>query len=455
MRPVSQIQEFRVKGFKSFCKARLRLSPLTMLVGPNASGKSNLIESMRLLRWLARGGRLDDIGRAMSSGELDVRGRPADLTWMGLPILKLGCSLPSQTVHGWPTFEAELAKAGESPYLLRETINNAHGGVPLYDVCSREGAEHDLNELLDLSPRRSGHDIHVAYNNFARGGKKPQVTCTDQQLVLTQLGSPSSFGEAHKESQRVIPEVTNAFRDSLGSMFFLDPVPRFMRGYANLADKSLLEDGKNLSSVLHHLCRPEGGQKEALLEFVRALPEQDIADISFVETPRGEAMVQLEESFASKREKRDAPILSDGTLRVLAAAAALLSARKGSLIVIEEIDNGVHPSRARLLLENILAIAKQRSLSVLLTAHNPALLDAVPMEAIPKVACCYRDPKTGDSCITHIEDLDSSPELLARGPLGSLATSGALERYLKDGRTPDEKAKAALAWVDKFQGAER
>jgi hypothetical protein len=74
---------------------------------------------------------------------------------------------------------------------------------------------------------------------------------------------------------------------------------------------------------------------------------------------------------------------------------------------------------------------------------------------MPKVACCYRDPETGDSCITHLEDLDSSPELLARGPLGSLATSGVLERYLKDRRSPKEKAKAALAWLDKFQGAER
>jgi hypothetical protein len=30
---------------------------------------------------------------------------------------------------------------------------------------------------------------------------------------------------------------------------------------------------------------------------------------------------------------------------VLAVAAALLSAPAGSLVVIEEIDNGVHPSR--------------------------------------------------------------------------------------------------------------
>jgi hypothetical protein len=382
----------------------------------------------------------------MVQGELDVRGRPEDIVRGGFAVLTFGCSLPPKDVGGWTEFEAYLMPTDPGFCVREEVVREAV-------VSTRQPLVHLYTIERHASPDH--HEIQVAYNNFARGGPRPRVKCTDLQLVLTQLGTPARFGEAHRESQRVIPKVVNSFRDSLASMFFLDPVPRFMRDYANLADRALMEDGRNLSGILYHLCGPKGVGKEALLDFVRALPEQDIVDISFVETPRGEAMVQLQESFAGKKQKRDAPILSDGTLRVLAAAAILLSAREGSVVVIEEIDNGVHPSRAKLLLQNILAIAKQRSLSVLLTAHNPALLDAVPLEALPKVACCYRDPQTGDSCITHLEDLDSSPALLARGPLGALATSGVLERYLKDRRGPKEKAKAALAWLDKFQGAGR
>jgi ABC-type branched-subunit amino acid transport system ATPase component len=50
----------------------------------------------------------------------------------------------------------------------------------------------------------------------------------------------------------------------------------------------------------------------------------------------------------------------------------MLSATEGSLVVIEEIDNGVHPNRARHLLSSIREIAEKRKLRVLLSTHNPA-----------------------------------------------------------------------------------
>lgn len=56
-------------------------------------------------------------------------------------------------------------------------------------------------------------------------------------------------------------------------------------------------------------------------------------------------MVSLTESFGGQLKRYDASLLSDGTLRVLSIAAALLSAPVGTMVVIEEIDNGVHPSR--------------------------------------------------------------------------------------------------------------
>ena len=43
-----------LENFKSYRKARLPLAPLTVLIGANASGKSNAIEGMRLLSWLVQ-----------------------------------------------------------------------------------------------------------------------------------------------------------------------------------------------------------------------------------------------------------------------------------------------------------------------------------------------------------------------------------------------------------------
>jgi len=49
------LQLFSLANFKSFAAADLPLAELTVLVGANASGKSNLIEGLQLLSWLARG----------------------------------------------------------------------------------------------------------------------------------------------------------------------------------------------------------------------------------------------------------------------------------------------------------------------------------------------------------------------------------------------------------------
>jgi len=162
-------------------------------------------------------------------------------------------------------------------------------------------------------------------------------------------------------------------------------------------------------------------------------------------------MVQLVETFAGEESPRDAPLLSDGTLRVLSVAAAILSAAEGSLVVIEEIDNGVHPSRSGELLESIRRIATKRRLRVLLTSHNPALLDTLPTDAVPDVVCCYRDPSEGDSRLVRLEDLPRYPELVARGPLGQLMTRGLLDRFVKDTKGPVELRKAALNWLKELR----
>ena len=49
---------FTFSNFKSFKDAQLPLGPLTVLIGANAAGKSNAIEALRLLSWLAQGQKL-------------------------------------------------------------------------------------------------------------------------------------------------------------------------------------------------------------------------------------------------------------------------------------------------------------------------------------------------------------------------------------------------------------
>jgi predicted ATPase len=160
---------------------------------------------------------------------------------------------------------------------------------------------------------------------------------------------------------------------------------------------------------------------------IQSLPEQVIDGLDFLFGPRDEVMVRLAETFGNTRRYCEAALLSDGTLRVLAIAAAMLSAPVGSLVVIEEIDNGVHPNRAKHLLTSIRDIAERRKLRVLLSTHNPALMDALPDAALGDVVFCYRNPESGDSHLVRLGEIYDFPSLISQGPLGQLVTAGVVD----------------------------
>lgn len=441
-----------LENFKSYRKARLPLAPLTVLIGANASGKSNAIEGMRLLSLLAHGQRLANIQLVVQNGEHLVRGTMTSLPYGQGNEFGLGAEA---TDAPWRTLAMRLVRRQDGLHIVSETLSQPGEGEPLYEL-DHPSHERDTN-------------VQVAYNNYARGGKKSHVTCTDQAAIFTQLDSPATFAASHKASRERIPAAVNQLRKSLAAMQFLDPAPARMRDYAFPSDRTLQGDGRNLSAVLYNLWgadrdkvieaqrgeqEPFRQQRQAILDFIQSLPEQNIAGLSFLEEPRGGVMLTLHETFGDQHRAYDASLLSDGTLRVLSIAAAMLSAEEGSLVVIEEIDNGVHPSRARHLLNNIREIAQRRNLRVLLSTHNPALLDALPDAALPDTLFCYRDPTQGDSRIIRLQDIPDYPELIAQDSLGGLATSGVLERFVKQPPAGERKERA-LAWLETLkQGAE-
>jgi len=408
------------------------------MIGPNASGKSNALEGIQFLYWLARGRRLAEVLRSVQENDVQIRGTVYDLAYDHTDRFSLGCSfelsLDDPSLDEWKHLDLTIEIAdGRMRVVEEEVSGKGTSRYPLYRV--------------EQPADRYGNELQIGYNNFSPSGKKPRITCTDQQAVFTQLTTPSRFNG--KSAQKVIPSVAQLFEITLDKTLFLDPNPRAMRGYSVINDTRLRGDGSNLSSVLYGLVQQGWGDE--LLGFIRSLPEQEFADIDFIETPRFEVMVSLIETFRQRNRSRDASVLSDGTLRVLAVAAALLSAPEGSLVVIEEIDNGVHPSRARMLLENMQQTAKARNLRVLLTSHNPALLDNLPDEAVPDVVCCYRDPEEGDSRIVRFADIPDYPSLVAQGPIGRLMASDVLDRFLKQPRTSEERKRVAKRFFERME----
>ena len=428
------LTSFTLERFKSYDKqgATLHLAPLTALIGANASGKSNVVEALRLLSWIAHGNRLGTIAHAVQGENQTIRGAVRDLLYRGRRRFQLSCN----TTHPqWDTYSVCVSRDGDELSIADEGLTGAGKAVPLFEVVD------DRDEV---------GGVRVAYNNFARGGKKPHVICNNQMSVLAQLQSPALFAKHQKTSRRVIPEVAAQYLSWMSNILFLDPRPSLMRGYSFKTDRELNGSGDNLSGVLYDLCRKRH-LKQRILDLVKALPEQDIDQIDFIETPRNEAMVTLTETFGRKQATYDATLLSDGTLRVLAIGAALLTAPNGSVVVIEEIDNGVHPNRADALVQHISDIASSRNLQVLLSSHNPALLDAIPDDAIADVVFCYRDEETGASRLTRLADIPAYPELVAQAPVGRLMTRGVIDRFVKQLPAPAVRQRNARAWLDRLR----
>lgn len=430
------LSNFTVENFKSYRNATLELAPLTVLIGANASGKSNLIEALRLFSWIAQGNKLAAIRYALQEEVQTIRGTVRNLGFRGSDVFSLGCR---STLPEWDTYSISLAREEDDElHIAGERLTGNHEVVPLLEIVRREAAV---------------GQVQVAYNNFAKGGRKPQVTCTDQMSVLAQLQSPARFGKSHRKAQEAIPDTAAKYLDWLSNIVFLDPRPSTMRNYSFKTHRMQGETGAQLSGVLYNLCKNRETYQE-LLKLIKALPEQDIKKIGFIDTPRDETMVQLTETFGGNDTEYDATLLSDGTLRVLAIGAAVLSAPKGSLVVIEEIDNGVHPSRAEQLLENLSRLATNRKLRVLISSHNPALLDALPNDAVPNVVFCYRDPKTGASQLTRLMDIADYPELIAQGKVGHLMTGGIIERFVKNHLSPEERQERFNAWLNRLRDEE-
>ena len=124
------LSSFTIKDFKSYREATLKLAPLTVLIGANASGKSNAIEALRLLSWIAQGNKLGAIRYAVQEEERAIRGTVQDLGFRSRRVFSLAC----RTTHRkWDHYSISLVRQRCSP--IRTSCNSSAFG--LITFCGR------------------------------------------------------------------------------------------------------------------------------------------------------------------------------------------------------------------------------------------------------------------------------------------------------------------------------
>jgi len=102
------------------------------------------------------------------------------------------------------------------------------------------------------------------------------------------------------------------------------------------------------------------------------------------------------------------------------------SVERSLMLVVEELENGLHPSQASEVLQLVRQASKKNRTQVMITTHSPALLSALGSADHEGVVVCWRDRASGASRLTRLTDLEGYPAAMAAGSLGDVVTLGRL-----------------------------
>ena len=315
-----------------------------MIVGANASGKSNIRDAFRFLHGIGRGYSLAEIlgGRWGPGGQTEwqaIRGAPNEIG-------RVTGTLPG------PRFALEVElQLGSTSVRYHIEVSRSAGNAGSFCVAREELSTGGLEPVFTShpiwgEPLAQDDETHLLLRMAKTGSQRKQghsVRVRSGQPALTQLREQRWLRKSHKDhAQGVV--------DALASMRFLDLIPDRMRQPSFPGQTILGDGGENLPTVLREICN-DSKRRKTLIDWVRALTPMDVENLEFLPDPVT-GLVQLVVLEQGGRTC-SAHSVSDGTLRFLAMLAALLADDPTRFYFFEEIDNGIHPARQWLLLELI------------------------------------------------------------------------------------------------------
>lgn len=420
------LTRIEIDGFKSFERFELDVPPFAVIVGPNAAGKSNLFDALRLLSQLA----VTDVRSAMR----ELRGEPHEF-FRSVPgsgpvdsfQIAVETLLPPRVRDSYG--QEQLVLSGTRVRYEVTLERREVEGIERFYVAEERARpiskKQDRWAPHHRSPSKAFRQLFLSYS----GRKSPflDTNVTDQPIFeMHQDGTqgrvrrlPASHAEATALSTVTVAREflhLYALREELRSLRYLQLDPAAERRPSPFDAPDLLErDGSNLAAVLFRIQqetrtsdRPRGALADIRADLAELIP--GVTDLVVErDDERREYRLKLAmrdgQTFSSR-------VASDGTLRVLALVALLHDPRHYGTLLFEEPENGVSKRR----LGDLMSYLRNRCTSTVEDSYEPdaALHQIIVNTHSPVAAAAVRDELIIADIVKIIEAGTARPRLATR-----------------------------------------
>lgn len=388
------IHSLTLKNFLSYGSEgeTIDLQPLNLIIGPNASGKSNLIEAINLVHSLPK-----DIHKTIREG-----GGISEWLWKGgkeTDFADLELVIESKSKEVPLKYKLQLSSSGQKASIVREKIIDAK-------PFSKKGIADRVYYEFKYGEARISRKADK-YNGFQI--VKIQ-TISSNESIFSQIKDPVSYPEISYISENFERFYVYREMDVGRHSKIKNPQP------TDLPEDFLLEDGSNLGLVINNLQHQLGSRP--LVERLQVFYE----DVEDVITRIQGGTVQIFFRERGLNQPVPATRLSDGTLRYLCLLTILCHPSPPPVVCIEEPELGLHPdilpTLGKLLIE-----ASQR-MQLIVTTHSDVLVSALS-EVPEAVMVCERDSSGSHLRRLEPERLEEWLENYALGELWRMGEIGA------------------------------
>lgn len=385
-----------VRNFRTLTDVKLPLGPLTVMVGPNAAGKSNVLHALSFL---------GDVAREGIEPALDAQGGFDVLAFRGGPNPASRISVGVEGI--WSDFASE-------------------------DEPDRYELRIDRPRLPEGSRRSHTMYRRERFLQHPEAGAPTSAECAGDRLTLTGPTETEGFdvermASGLHQSWNVpgFPSAEAATGDlprRLQQIRVFDPDVRAARKPWGITEsgRRLENDASNLADFLKTL-KDDRDAWDMLLEDVRTVVPQ-IKDIHLVDVPgeAGRLAVELEE--VGLRGRTRLAEASWGTVRILCLLAIFHDPEPPVLTCVEEIDHGIHPHALSLLVGRLREASTRGQF--LVTTHSLVVLNDLEPEEL--VVCERRNSGASVIPARRPKDIQRVVEKSEYEPMGELWYSGAL-----------------------------